>query len=416
MSLRTILLLLFNLACFTSRAEAPLVTKGELDLTTWNQKQMPTISLAGEWRFYWQELLTVNQLDSKAYSFAQLSVPWNEQEIDGEVLPKTGYATYALRIKLPPAIKEVAFAVPAVFNSYAFWIDNELICSSGQVGTTESETIPKWKPQTVLVKVNSPTITVLFQIANFQNTRGGCAEVMRIGEAGYLTWLSDIYQTTGKLLIIFCALLGSAGISVYYLTDAKGYLYLAFLGFVYLLRFLFSDLYLATDFEIDLPWLLAAKIEYATVPLIVAAAATFMSAIYPKEFKRTARIFFQATSAIAVLCIVLIPSGGLTPILLLLQVLGLSLAVYCSISILRAVITNRSGAWVTALSMGVLIAVASYNVYAFIMVLDLNRAFIHIGYACALSLAAFSLMYRTPLRLKQEDSEMLRYEDLYGKE
>ncbi|HCZ37702.1 MAG TPA: hypothetical protein DHV26_17420 [Cytophagales bacterium] len=112
----------------------------------------------------------------------------------------------------------------------------------------------------------------------------------------------------------------------------------------------------------------------------------------------------------------LIPSEGLTPILLLLQVLGLSLAVYCSISILRAVVINRSGAWVTALSMVMFIVVASYNVYAFIMVLDLNRAFIHIGYASAISLAAFSLMYRTPLRLKQEDSEMLRYEDLYGKE
>jgi hypothetical protein len=63
------------------------------------------------------------------------------------------------------------------------------------------------------------------------------------------------------------------------------------------------------------------------------------------------------------------------------------------------------------LSMGVLIIVASYNTYAFIMVLDLNRAFIHFGYACALSLAAFSLFYRTPLRIMQEENEILSYED-----
>lgn len=415
--MRAYLLLLYILLYqFSSAAENPVASKGELDLTNWNPKQLPTISLAGEWRFYWQELLSASQLNSRAYSLAQLTIPWNEQEIDGKVLSKNGYATYALQIKLPPSINEVAFAVPAVFNSYAFWVDDKLICNSGQVGKSEAETTPRWQPQTVRVKVTSPSVVVLFQIANFQNTRGGCAEVMRMGDAEYLSWLSDVYHTTGKTLVAFCALLFIGGIAVYYLTEAKGYLHLAFLCFAYMLRFLFSDLYLATDFEIDLPWIAAAKIEYATVPLIVFTAATFISGIYPKEFKRAARIFFQVSSAIALLSIVLIPSEGLTPILLLLQVLGLSLSVYCSISILRAVVINRSGAWVTALSMVMFIIVASYNLYAFIMVLDLNRAFIHIGYASAISLAAFSLMYRTPLRLKQEDSEMLRYEDLYGKE
>ena len=409
-----LLFLLISTYFFSSATEMPVV-KGELDLTTWNPQQLPTISLAGEWRFYWQEFLTADQLDSKPYSLAQLAVPWNEQQIDGRILPKNGYATYALKIKLPPTTKEVAFAVPAVFNSYAFWVNDKLICSSGQPGKNEAETTPNWKPQTVRVTVNSPSIVVVFQIANFQNTRGGCAEVMRIGDAEYLPWLSNVYHTTGKALVVFCALLFITGIAVYYLTEAKGYLHLAFLSLVYLLRFLFSDLYLATDFEINLPWLVAAKIEYATVPLIILAAATFVSGIYPKEFKRAARIFFQASSAVALLGIVLIPSGALTPVLLLLQVLGLSLAIYSSVSIFRAIVINRSGAWVTALSMGVLVIVASYNVYAFLMVLDLNRAFIHIGYACALSLSAFSLMYRTPLRLKQEDSELLRYEDLYRK-
>ncbi|MBX2913981.1 MAG: hypothetical protein KF856_01785 [Cyclobacteriaceae bacterium] len=407
--------LLIPIYYFSSAAALPVVSKGELDLTTWNTQQLPAISLAGEWRFYWQALLTFNQLDSEPYALAQLTIPWNEQKIDGKALPKNGYATYALKIKLPPTTQEVAFVVPAVFNSYAFWVNDKLICSSGQPGRNEAETTPKWKPQTVRVPVNSPNMVVLFQIANFQNTRGGCAEVMRIGDAAYLTRLSTIYYTTGKALVVFCALLFVAGIAVYYLTEAKGYLHLAFLGFAYMLRFLFSDLYLASDFEINLPWLVAAKIEYATVPLIVFAAATFVSGIYPKEFKRAARIFFQASSFFALLGIILVPSAALTPMLLLLQVLGLSLAAYSAISIFRAIVINRTGAWVTALSMGVLIAVASYNVYTFIMVIDLNRTFIHIGYACALGLSAFSLMYRTPVRLKQEDSEMLRYEDLYGK-
>ncbi|MBX2899262.1 MAG: hypothetical protein KF775_06415 [Cyclobacteriaceae bacterium] len=409
--------LLFGL-CLSLGVQAaalPEVVKGELNLDGWDSRQIPTIPLTGEWRFYWQQLLTASELASHPHSYAQLSIPWNEQLIDGKSFAKTGFATYALHIKLPAGITEIAFVVPAVFNSYAFFKDDELICKSGRVANNPQDALPKWQPQTVRVKVASTEATIVFQISNFENTRGGCAEVMRLGDPEYVIWLNDLYHTTGKLLILFCAVLFVAGLVIFYLTGARSFFHLSLLGLAFMLRFLFSDLYLALDLGIELPWLVAAKLEYATVPMIVIAATTFMAGIYPNEFRKFACIFFQVTSAILILAIILVPSGGLTPLLFLMQILGLTLAIYCTVTILRAMVINRSGVWLNALSMGVLIVVASYNIYTFIAVIDLNRAIIHSGYAIALSLSAFSLIYRTPLRLRQEESERLRYEDLYQK-
>ena len=408
------LLLVFTFCAHLSGySEAGRIVKGELDLSNWDPHRESVVPLTGEWRFYWLDLLTTDQLDQNPFSFAQLSIPWNEQLIDGKTLPNVGYATYALRIKLPADLTEVAFEVPAVFNCYSFWINDKLICASGQVGSSPDKTIPRWKPNTVLVKVPAQTIHVVFQIANFQNTRGGCAEVMRIGEADHLIWLDGVYHTTGKTLVIFCALLWLTGMIIFYYSRPVNILYFSFLSLAYMLRFLFSDLYLAIDFGIDLPWIVAAKIEYATVPLIIITAAMFMGSIYPREFKKPAQVFFQITSLVSLALIIFVPSGGLMPLLTFLQILGLFLAAYSAYSIVQALLINRSGAWISALSMGAFVLVASYNIYAFIMVLDLNRTLIHAGYASALILCAISLFYRTPLRLKTESNQTLRYEDFF---
>src|SRR5688500_5821323 len=98
------------------------VKKGVLDLRPWNYQQNPVISLDGEWRFASNALLLSRDFERDAIqTFAQLSVPWNEQRINGSYLPKDGCASYYLEILLP-AIDSVSFAVPAVFNSYAFWV------------------------------------------------------------------------------------------------------------------------------------------------------------------------------------------------------------------------------------------------------------------------------------------------------
>lgn len=389
------------------------VTKGMLDLRKWNPAEQPVLPLNGEWEFYWNRLLLSSDMKNNVRpSLAQLSIPWNEQLIDGKYLPKDGCATYALKI-LMPKMDNVSFAVPAVFNSYAFFVNDQLICSSGRVAERPDEMIPQWQPQTVTVASPGDTLNVIFQIANFQHTRGGCAEIMRIGTPSYLERMHSTYRTSGIALIILFFVTSLAGCIIYFIVRARGFLFLGLLSLAYTIRFLFSDLYFYNDFGLDIDWIWAAKIEYTTIPLIVLCASFFMAALYPQEFKRTMLYFFVFTNAILVLITFFSPSSMFSPLLVLLQIMGLALVVYTIIVVMKALIFPRTGAWVSALGTGVFALVGFYNIYAFITLIDLNRTIIHSGYAIALILSAVSLMYRTPLRLRTEEQDILRFSDFY---
>lgn len=390
------------------------VKGGQLDLRKWDPKAQPVIWLDGEWEFYWRKLLTSKDLQGdQDKTFAQLSVPWNEQEIGGERLPKNGYATYALKILMPANMSSVSFAVPAVFNCYAFWVNDKLVCSSGKVGTKAEEVIPRWNPQTVTVRNPGDTLRVTFQISNFQHTRGGCAEILRIGDTDHLTGMASAFHNSGIALIIFFGVVSVGGLIIFFIVRPISFLYLALLSTAYTVRFIFSDLYFYNDFGIDPSWEVAAKIEYLTIPLIVLFGALFIASIYPQEFKRVLLYFFVTLNALLTGVVIFASSSMFSPLLLVLQIIALTFIAYVMYAIVRALIFQRAGAWVSVLGLIVFTLVGFYNVYAFITVTDLNRIVIHIGYALALLLNVASLLYRTPMRLRSEEHDILRFNDLY---
>jgi hypothetical protein len=389
------------------------IEQGRVDLTNWDFSRYPMIALDGQWEFYWNKLLLSKDLDSQPKrSFAELSIPWNEQLIEGQYFPHDGCATYALTIVVPQ-LDSVAFAVPAVFNSYAFWVNDQLVCSSGTVATTPEKMMPQWRPRTVSVANPHDTLRVIFQIANFQHTRGGCAELMRFGTTTRLEQLDEAYRTSGMALIILFFVASLIGLIIFFLVRSQGFLFLSFLALAYTLRFLFSDLYFYYDFGIEMPWAWAARIEYSTIPLIVLTASLFIAALYPQEFKRGVLYFSVGLNTLLLIATIVAPSEMLSPLVVVLQVAGLSFVLYAIYVILKALIFPRTGAWVSALGTAVFALVGFYNIYAFITLIDLNRTVIHTGYAVALILNVISLLYRTPMRLRTEEEDMLRFSDLY---
>ena len=396
-----------------SNGQPFVIKNGVLDLRNWNDDELPVISLDGEWRFAWNALLLSKDFDNKSTStFAQLSVPWNEQRIDGVYLPKNGCASYYLKILLPP-IDSVSFAVPAVFNSYAFLVNDRMIASSGRVGLNASQTVPKWLPQTVTAGVSGDTLRVIFQIANYQHTRGGCSEIMRIGTPAHLQRLAAAYHTSGLSLIVLFTLAGVTGMIVYFVVRSRGFLFLALLSLAFAVRFLFSDLYFYDELGIEPGWLTVARIEYSSIPLIMLFSAFFIGTIYPQEFPKMVLNVIVAVHAILIVATMLVPSSLFSPLLVVHQVTGAIVLLYFIYAIVKALTFPRKGAWLTALSTGIFCMVGLYNIYAFITLTDLNRTIIHSGYAIALILNVVSLLYRTPLRLRSEEQDMLRFSDFY---
>jgi hypothetical protein len=389
------------------------VQKGVLDLSQWNSAEQPIITLDGEWNFYWGQLLSAGELSGKRFKYAQLSVPWNEQEIDGRHYPRNGFATYVLKLTLPRDVKRLSFWMPAVFNSWSLWIDDVNVASAGVVSGDAAGTTPMWKPNVVDIEVSQPTIYVSLQIANFQGTRGGCAEIPKISRAPLLHDTYSQYVFTGNTLIILFLIVALVGLVVYATSGASAYLAIAFVAVAFIVRFLFSDLYLVNQFTDIIPWIVTAKLEYGSMPMVILASCYFIRITYPIEFPRVVAGIFIGISGITLIAILFLPSGLLSETLVVLQLTGLAFALVIFITIIRALYRQRRGAWLTALSFFCFASIGSYNIYAFVAGLDLDRTVIHAGYAVSLILSVVSLHARTPMRLQEEALDMLRYEDLY---
>ncbi|QGT98698.1 Serine phosphatase RsbU, regulator of sigma subunit [Candidatus Syntrophocurvum alkaliphilum] len=276
--------------CMISPVEAkerPEAISGLLDLTNWDFKQDGVLSLDGQWEFYWQELLTPDDLNKTnviATEYINVPMSWNKQKINNDQISGQGYATYRLLINTP-SDKLYGIKVPRIFTSYNLWVDDKLVASNGTIGSTQEETVPQYLPQVKYFKPNSDTTELVVQVANFHHRSGGILESLQIGTD---TQISDL-RTKNIALELF--LFGSLFIIAFYhfglflfRTKDKSTLFFGVFSLLIALRtLLVGEIYFIYVFP-NFSWEIAHKIQtlayYMGVPLIF----LFLKSIFPKEF------------------------------------------------------------------------------------------------------------------------------------
>lgn len=389
------------------------VRMGKIDLRDWKVSERNVISLDGEWLFSWEKLQTWDEI-KRSKTFVKFSTPWNEQEIEGKYYSPNGYATYAVEIILPPDLKEISLDVPAVFNSYALWANGQLVCTNGKVGASIEDSKPQWKPQSVLIKLDSNVVHLVMHITNFQNTRGGASQFIKLAAGDQLIVHRANDKQIVTLIFYFFLFAGVVGLIVYLVIRQINIFYFSMLAFALALRFIFSDIYLYYDLlPMNVSWPMAVRIEYMTIPLIIITGGLFMSGKYPNEFKKGFRVFYLAINSLFIALIVLIGSSFLSQLLSVIQVITISFLGYAIYAIINALLDERVGAWTSALGLFIFALVGIYNIVIFIFGIELSRLVIYSGYSVALLLSATSLFYRTPGQISTEKNQILRYSDFY---
>ena len=89
----------------------PRAVQGVLDARAHGFAQEGPLSLEGEWAFYWQKDLTPDDFAhgrAPRAMYVELA-PWTQLAPNGKSLPRDGYATYHLRVLLPPDVPVLAF-------------------------------------------------------------------------------------------------------------------------------------------------------------------------------------------------------------------------------------------------------------------------------------------------------------------
>jgi signal transduction histidine kinase len=267
----------------------PAPEKGILDLSGTVLDQQTIIRLDGEWLFHWQELLTPEDFRHRHSSGMAVTVPsyWASYQLDGEALPGMGYATYSLQIILPEGYQSsICFDIPVFDVAYKLYLNERLMSSNGQVGTSAGEEEPWYRPSSFCYIPDGDTLQLLIQVSNFHHRRGGFWQSMYMGGSDVVLGRKErarmfSYSTTGVLFFFMIFFI------IFWSFTRRDRVMLLFalttLGMV--IRSVNTGLYLSNFFA-EVPWSWQIRMEYLGSYLAFLFGFMFLHNVFPRPYMK----------------------------------------------------------------------------------------------------------------------------------
>lgn len=397
LSLLAIALLVWT-ACACSRAPRrapPRAVDGVLDLRDWNFESDGAVELNGVWDFYWRALVSPDAFPPGAASAApataaRAEVPgvWNGQIVAGVALPGEGYATYKLKVLLPPEVGPLAVRIyDGQGSAYRMYWNGELAAYNGAPGRSAAEERPEYLPQTARVRRSSGEATVVLHISNHSHRNGGFQVPILLGSAERIFAARDRARTAnaflaGSLLIMA---LYHFGLHIYRRKDRET-LWFAVMCLVITLRVLTSGERLLGESFRWVPWIFYVKLEYLSFYSGVPAMALFMHSLFPARFTRRVLTILLAISLPFLAAVIALPPALFSYTLPYMQAVIVG---GCLLSIVLLSLAARDG------QQGARLILAGLGVFVATVINDMiyYQFYIGPGYLTPLGLFIFTLAH-----------------------
>lgn len=309
MRIRFLCLLLFFTIISCSREQVPLAVKGILDLRNIPVKDHFVVKLNGEWEFYWNKMLYPHDFKSgniiPGY-FGTVPSFWTDYP-DSVKTEKYGYATYRLRVLLPPGFKQsLAFDLPVFDSSYDIYVNGKYSGGNGQSGKSASESRPEYKRNFFRFNPDSDSLDVIINVSNFHHRHGGFWLPAKLGTFPDIqkrlanSWAAEwsmISMLTAFSLFYFFFFM------IYPRDRTMGFFSLLAIGLAS--RPLFSTHYLILNiYPVSWEWLV--RFEYTGLFFIIISLSWFAVNLYPSGFgKLFVKIITVTFSIISILTVIL---------------------------------------------------------------------------------------------------------------
>jgi len=283
-------LLLVSCGQSTSLVDAPQAVEGQLDLRDWDFNSNGMVDLAGEWEFYWQELLSPLQVETVSKSQI-VSVPdtWTNYEVNGHPLPVEGYATYRLEVQLPDLSQLYELFIDGQGTAYSLWVDGKLIAQNGQVGTNAQEMVPQSKPLAAIFQPESDITEFVIQISNWQHRKAGFRNEIQLGLPEQIHDQQSNARSFEAALMGIYLVMAVYHLSIYWFRPSdKSPLYFSLLGLLYFLRTGLLNQKLLLLLLPAMSWGTALRLEYLTFYMVAPIYALFVRSLYPNDVPRWA--------------------------------------------------------------------------------------------------------------------------------
>ncbi|OBZ10643.1 hypothetical protein A8L34_18845 [Bacillus sp. FJAT-27264] len=158
---------------------------GYLDLRDWNFKKDGNVELSGDWSFYWNMLLTPDELKASASDEDIIKVPgsWNRHLEKQGIKQPTGYATYRLRLQLDES-QEGMYGIRTsnIRMANRIFVNGVEIGASGSPSADESQDRQGNVPYASFFPLSEGTSEIIVQVSNTLYASGGMIYPLLFGE------------------------------------------------------------------------------------------------------------------------------------------------------------------------------------------------------------------------------------------
>lgn len=269
-------------------ADEPVVYNGMIDLRSWNFELQDAVKLSGDYGFFWNELLDTWK---EPEEFVEVPASWvNTKATHGKIYPKTGYATYTLRILLPQNAPRLSLFVSKPLLAAKIIANGVELGEFGTVAKNAAEYSPGVKIRRFALPRNESQIDILFQVANFDHIRGGLYNSITIGKTEATAERLVTAKIWEAMIFSFALALGIYHLILFlFRPKEKSLLYFSIFVFIVVLRIMTTGTQIATEL-FDFSWFMNTRIEYFTFAIISIPIFLYLRILYPQEVHKSVMI------------------------------------------------------------------------------------------------------------------------------
>lgn len=240
------------------------------------------LKLDGQWNFYWKQLLNPGDKITQNGILIDFPFRWDGFILNGEKLPAYGYATFTVKVLLPNRKKPLRIMMTDVYTAYKLFINGQEVANNGRVSKSAKGFEPFWKYNEIDVPVETDTLNIILQIANFVHSKGGAKKSLEIGEREHLE-LHRIRNVAIDLILSGCLVMGGFFFLGLYLLGNrdKAILLFALFTIIYSYRTIGIDNYTLHSIFPGISWYLGVRLEYITLFLGIGLFGLYTRYLYP---------------------------------------------------------------------------------------------------------------------------------------
>jgi two-component system, sensor histidine kinase len=260
----------------------PSAVNGVLDLRA--QTFTHQLSLNGQWKFYWQQLLSPQDTAAKNENIVNFPFKWDGVVLNGKPLPAFGYATYRLMVLLPKRTEVLRIAMPDTYCAYKLFINGKQVAENGEVSATAKNFVPYWQYRAIDIAPETDTLKINLQIANFVHSQAGIKKPIIIGTK-VLVELDRRRAEAIDLMLTGCLIMGGIFFLGLYLRGSrdKAILLFSLYSIVYAYRVIGSDNYVLHTLLPNINWYVTARLEYTSLFIGISLFGLYTRYLYPKD-------------------------------------------------------------------------------------------------------------------------------------